>query len=176
MEQGYSKDLPATALGVFKLFEISRTGIDVFSDQLIQSVQEGEINPLELKAMIKSLEMILERTDKATKENQLREADLFPGDSFEAYGVKFTKADVYTKYDYSVCNDPIYNQRLKIATEATEQLKERETFLKAVKASFSLLDEGTGEVVQIHPPKVNPPAPPQHWARRQLFCSRTNPI
>ncbi len=153
--EAYINELPNNALGVFRLFEISRTGIDVFSDQLIQSVQEGEVNPLELKAMIKSLEMILERTDKSTKDNQLRAADLFPGSEFEAYGVKFVKADVYTKYDYSVCNDPIYNQRLKIANEATEQLKERETFLKAVKASFSLLDESTGEVVQIHPPKVN---------------------
>ncbi len=155
MEQGYSQDLPATALGVFKLFEISRTGIDVFSDQLIQSVQEGEVNPLELKAMIKSLEMILERTDKSTKDNQMRAADLFPGNEFEAYGVKFTKGDVYTKYDYSACADPVWEKRFVIAQQAADQLKEREAFLKTLKAPLTVVDDESGEVATINPPKVS---------------------
>ena len=152
MEQGYSQDLPATALGVFKLFEISRTGIDVFSDQLIQSVQEGEVNPLELKAMIKSLEMILERTDKATNDNQLQAADLFPGSEFEAYGVKFTKAAVKTEYDYGSCQDPIYLDLFNKAFEAQGRLDERKAFLRAIKASFKTVDESTGEVHTIYPP------------------------
>ncbi len=155
MEQGYSQDLPATALGVFKLFEISRTGIDVFSDQLIQSVQEGEVNALELKAMIKSLEMILERTDKSTKDNQMRAADLFPGDKFTAYGVEFTKADVYTKYEFEVCNDPqwmLFNQQV-ISSKKT--LSDREAFLKTLKAPITIVDDQTGEVVTIDPPKVS---------------------
>jgi hypothetical protein len=145
MEQAYSKDLPASALGVLKQFEISLTGIDVFSDQLIESVKEGEVNPLELKAMIKALEMILERTDKATKDNQLRAADLFPGDSFEAYGVKFAKGDVHTSYKYEGCND-------KEWASAKEKLKERETFLKALKSPIDVLDKDSGEVVTIKPP------------------------
>jgi hypothetical protein len=149
-----NSDLPATALGVLKQFEISITGIGVFSDQLIQSVKEGEVNPLELKAMIKALEMILERTDKETKENQMRAADLFPGDSFEAYGVKFTKADVYTVYDFKHCNDPIWNQRAFILESAKEQLKEREAFLKTLKDPLTFVDEtgDSGEIVTILPP------------------------
>ncbi len=152
MEQGYSQDLPATALGVFKLFEISRTGIDVFSDQLIQSVQEGEVNPLELKAMIKSLEMILERTDKATKDNQLRAADLFPGNEFEAYGVKFTKGAVKTEYDYGTCNDPIYLDLFGKAFEAIGKLDERKAFLRALKSPMTIVDDSTGEVRTLQPP------------------------
>lgn len=151
----FLSDLPNSPVGVMRQFSISKTGIDVFSDGLIQSVQEGELDPLELRAMVKALEIILERVNKATQDNQVTAANLFPGSKFEAFGVEFTKADTYTKYDYSVCNDPVYDQRLKIATEAAEQLKERENFLKAVLAPFKTIDESTGEVVTIHPPKVN---------------------
>lgn len=145
-------EVPATAIGVLRLFEVSQTGIDVFSDQLIKSVQEGEVDPLELRAMIKSLEVICERVNKATQENQLRAAELHPGDKFNAFGVVFQKGDVYTKYDYTVCKDPVYNQRAAILESASEQVKERETFLKSIKTSMTIVDESSGDIVTIYPP------------------------
>lgn len=148
-------NLPSSPLGVMRQFSISKTGIDVFSDGLIESVTEGELNALELRAMVKALEMILERVNKATQENQLTAANLFPGNDFEAYGVKFTKGDVHTKYDYSTCGDPVWEKLTTIALQAAEQVKQREAFLRAVKAPFSLLDEGTGEVSVISPPNVS---------------------
>lgn len=144
-------ELPDRAQGVLRQFEISQTGIDHFSDQLIEDVQGGHLNPLELRAMIKALEMILERANKATQENQVRAADLFPGQSFEAYGVKFTKGDVYTSYNFEGCNDPIWTQRAKILEQAKEQLKERETFLKTIKEPMGIVTED-GEAVKINPP------------------------
>lgn len=148
-------ELSTSPLGVMRQFSISKTGIDVFSDGLIESVQEGELNPLELRAMVKALEMILERVNKATQENQVRAADLFPGTQFTAYGVEFTKADTKTVYDYSECKDPIRDRLAWEVEAATNNLKEREMFLKAVKAPFKTVDELTGEVVTIYPPKVN---------------------
>lgn len=149
------EEIQRTTVNLFRQFAISRTDIDVFSDGLIEAVQGGELNALELRAMIKGLEMILERANKATQDNQVRAADLFEGTKFEAYGVEFTKGDVYTKYDYSGCGDPIWERLEQMAASAAKDLKDRETFLKAVKAPFSLLDESSGEVVTIHPPKVN---------------------
>lgn len=151
----YHSELPTSPLGVMRQFSISKTGIDVFSDGLIQSVQEGELSPLELRAMIKALEMILERANKATQDNQVTAANLYPSDKFTAFGVEFTKADVYTKYDYTFCQDTIWERLDTDARTATERLKERETFLKAVKAPFKTVDESTGEVVTIYPPKVS---------------------
>lgn len=151
-EVKYIAEKPATALGVMKMFEISQAGIDHFSDQLIASVKEGEVNALEMLAMCKSLEMIIERVKKETKDNQLRAADLHPGDRFSAYGVEFQKADVYTSYEFKDCGDPIWEQREQIAASAKEQLKERETFLKTVKGQMTIVIEGTGEIVTINPP------------------------
>jgi hypothetical protein len=148
-------DLPTHPNGVLELLASTSTQIDVFSDQVIQSVKEGEQSPLKVLIQLKAFERCSERIQKEIKENYMTEADKYPGNEFEFLGNKVQKVDTYTKYDYSACGDPVYNQRLKLFEEAQKQLKERETFLKAVKADFSLLDEGTGEVVVIHPPKVN---------------------
>ena len=98
------------------------------------------------------MEKATERILKEIKENLLTEAGKYPEKEFEYMGNKITKAEHGTKYDYSKCGDPVYQQREAIALEAADQLKERAEFLKSVKAPFSLLDEGTGEVHLILPP------------------------
>jgi hypothetical protein len=147
-------NLPSSPLGVLKQFSISRTGVDVFSDGIIESVQNGEMNALELRAHCKAMESIIERVNKETQSHQLKEAANYPEDKFSAFGMEFTKADTYTKYDYSVCNDPVWNQLKKVLDSGNEQLKEREAFLKQVKKPLTELDEGSGEIITIQPPKV----------------------
>lgn len=144
--------LPQSPTELLTLMASTSTQIDVFSDGVIESVQAGEINPLAVLIQLRAMQKASERILKEIAPNLLTEAAKHPENEFEFMGNKITKAEHGTKYDYSVCNDPVWNQRIKIANEAKEQLSERETFLKAVKAPFTLLDEGTGEVVTIHPP------------------------
>lgn len=141
-----------TAMGAMRSLASTQTQIDVFSDQLIEGVKAGEIDPLELLVQLKAMEKVTERVKKEIHENAMTAADKYPGMSFEFNGNKMEKAEFGTKYNYVSTGDPIYSQRLKVFLEAEKQLKERETFLKAVKAPFSLLDEGTGEVNIISPP------------------------
>lgn len=142
----------STGLDLYRKTEISRVGIDIESDFLIKAVKEGELDPLQGRAVIKERMDIYERFNKETQAEQLRAADIYPGNKFTAFGVEFTKGDVYTKYEYEVCNDPIYNQRLAILEAATEQLKQREAFLKNVKEPMTIINEETGEAITIYPP------------------------
>lgn len=130
----------------------TQTSIDIFSDGVIESVRAGEINPLTVLIQLRAMQKASERILKEIQPNLMKEAELYPEKEFDFMGNSISKAEHGAKYNYSVCNDPVYNQRLRIVEEATEQLKERENFLKAVKAKFTLLDEGTGEVVEIYPP------------------------
>lgn len=130
----------------------TQTQIDVFSDGVIESVQSGEINPLAVLIQLRAIQKASERILKEIHSNLMNEAGKYAENEFEFAGNKITKSEHGTRYDFSNCGDPVYQQREKIAKEATEQLKERENFLKAVKAPFSLLDESTGEVNIIHPP------------------------
>jgi len=143
---------PQSPRDLLTLMASTSTQIDVFSDGVIQSVKEGEINPLTVLIQLKAMEKATERILKEIKENLLTESDKYSEKEFDFMGNKITKAEHGTKYDYSVCGDPVYKRLSDVATQANEQLKERETFLKAVKQPFNFLDESTGEVFIISPP------------------------
>lgn len=145
-------ELPQTAIGALRLLASTQVQVDVMSDQLIQAVKEGEVNPLEVLVQLKAIEKVSDRVKKEIQENALNAADKFPGTSFDFNGNKIEKAELGVKYDYLSTNDPIYERLLKVLEEAKTQVSEREAFLKAVKAPFSLLDESTGEVSIITPP------------------------
>lgn len=144
--------LPTSAMGVIRQLSVSKSGVDMFCRQLISSVQNGEVNALELKAFLKTMELIIDRVDKETKENQVTEAMRYSEKKFSAYGCEIEQCEVSTRYDYSTCGDPIYNQRVKIAEEAKSQLDDRAAFLKALKEPLTIVDDESGEVATVRPP------------------------
>lgn len=145
-------NIPTTAIGTMRLMATTQTQIDVFSDQVINSVKSGEASALEVLIMLKAFEKMADRVLKEIRENFVNEADKYTERVFEFNGNKIEKAEVGTKYDYSVCNDPVYNSLSSILKNTNTQVKEREEFLKALKQPITILDEGTGEVVTINPP------------------------
>lgn len=145
-------DLPTTAIGAARMLPTTQTQIDVFSDQVIESVRQGEANPIEVLVILKAFEKAQDRIIKEIRDNFVNEASKYPEQSFEFNGAKIEKAEVGTKYNYSVCKDPIYDRRLWILEKAKAELTEREIFLKALKEPLSIVDEETGEVIKIHPP------------------------
>lgn len=144
--------LPTSAMGVMRQLSVSKSGIQVFSKQLIESVQNGEVNPLELNAAFKAMEEIMKQVREAITENQLREAERYSEKIFSAFGCRIEKAEVGVSYDYSICGDPIYNQRAQILEAAKKQLDERVEFLKALKEPLTLVDDESGEVATVRPP------------------------
>lgn len=145
-------DSPRNPTELLMLNPSTQTSIDIFSDGVIESVQRGEINPLTVLVQLRAMAKASERILNEIQPNLLKEAELYPEKEFDFMGNKISKAEHGTKYNYEVCKDPVYQQRLAIVEESTKQLKEREAFLKDVTSKFSLLDEGSGEVIEIHPP------------------------
>jgi hypothetical protein len=145
-------NLPSSAYGVMKLLPDTKTGVEIFSRQLVSAVQNGEVNPLELKALFKIMEKVSEKVDDEIKDNLLREAGKYSEKKFQAFGFEIEKAEVGTKYDYLACGDPIYEQRHAILEAAKSQLKEREDFLKALRDPLTIVDDESGEVATVRPP------------------------
>jgi hypothetical protein len=145
-------ELPTSAMGVMKLMPDTKRGVEVFSLQLINAVKNGEVNALQLKALFKAIEQVVEIVDKATKANQLKEAELYSEKRFHAYGFEIEKAEVGTKYDFLACGDPVYEQRHAALETAKALLDERAAFLKALKGPLTVVDDGSGEVSTVRPP------------------------
>lgn len=147
-----SENVPTSPREYLTLGPSTQTSVDLFSDGVIQSVQSGEINPLTVLIQLRAIQKASERILKEINVNIMNEADKYPTNEFEFMGNKITKTEHGTKYNFEACGDPDWEEWDVKEKSAANFRKEREQFLKAMKASFSLLDKRTGEVVEIHPP------------------------
>lgn len=144
-------NLPDNATGVMELMAQTSVQIDKFSDDVIQSVKEGQSNPLMVQLRIKAMERAFERILKEIKYNVLSEADKYPGTEFDFMGNKIQKGSVRTEYDYAVCKDEEWDRFDADVKTATERRKEREAFLRALKSPMDVIDSN-GEAVKLYPP------------------------
>lgn len=145
-------------MGALRFLATTQTQIDVFSDGLIQSVKSGEVSPLEVLIQLRAFEKVSERVLKEIRENILTAADKYEGSSFEMFGAKLEKSEASTKYDYAACGDPIWERLDADANTAIERRKEREAFLRVIKAGdiVNVVDPGSGEEVTLKPaPKTS---------------------
>jgi hypothetical protein len=134
------------------LFETSKTERQEFAQAVINNAKEGLLNPLKLHLQVKCLEDLIKQITchPSYRELTLDEAYKY-GKSFEHYNAKFEIKEMGVKYDYSVCNDPVYNN-LKIELEALqEKIKAREMVLKSI-SSQGLQTLIEDEVVTLYPP------------------------
>ena len=143
---------PESPSSLLNLLASTSVQVDVFSDGVITSVKNGEVNPLHVLIQLKAMELASERIKKEIRENSLTEAEKYPGTDFEFLGNKIIKGDVKTDYDYTVCGDTVWEQLKTDLDTAKTKLDERQAFLKALKSTIKVLDELTGELVEIRPP------------------------
>jgi hypothetical protein len=134
------------------LFETSKTERQEFAQSVLNNAKEGLLNPLKLHLQVKCLEDLIKQitSNPSYRELTLDEAYKY-GKTFEHYNTKFEIKEMGVKYDYSVCQDPIYN-KLKDELEALqEKIKAREMVLKSLSQEGlqTLIED---EVVTLYPP------------------------
>jgi hypothetical protein len=134
------------------LFETSKTERQEFAQAVINNAKEGILNPLKLHLQVKCLEDLIKQitSNPSYRELTLDEAYKY-GKSFEHYNAKFEIKEMGVKYDYSVCQDPVYNSLKNKLSILEDEIKAREKYLKAILPSGveTLLED---EIVTLYPP------------------------
>lgn len=139
-------------LNVLELFKPTKKGVIDFASNIINGVEEGRINPLRVKQLAKCLEEIAEKINEGTKEFQVKEAAKWGDKPFMLQGSEFHLTATHTKYDYSKCNDPVWNRLNEMKSKITKHISDREEFLKTVHGYVNVVDEDSGEECKISPP------------------------
>lgn len=126
----------------------------MLANDIILPVIEGEVNPIETyikaRSMLEALKIVTD--DDRIKDLVITEVEKY-GNKAEFNSANLQVKDVGVKYDYSVCNDQIYNDLLYMLNDIKEQIKIREKFLSKVPSEgASIVYEQTGEVRTIYPP------------------------
>lgn len=141
-----------TPNSVLALAPSTKEQITTFAKQIIESVESGNENALNVHAQIIALEKALAAVKDAIRESVLSEAEKHNQKSFSFNGFKIEIKELGVKYDYSMCNDPVMNLLISSIEEYKERQKERSAFLKAIKNKETIVDTDTGEVITIYPP------------------------
>ena len=144
--------LPESPLQMLTMMASTSTQIDVFSDGVIESVQGGHINPLTVLVQLRAMEKASDRILKEIKQNILSESDKYSEKTFEYMGNEMTKAEHGTKYDFSKCGDPDLKMFEDQKAIIDKGIKERQEFLKTLKAPLNFIHDLTGEVCILTPP------------------------
>ena len=103
------------------------------SKTIINSILEGEVDPLQIHMFLKRIEKIAElvKTNKDVKEAVTNAAfSHSPDKSFEFMGATLKVGAVHTAYNFSECGDLLWNNLNEMVTKFTAMKKAREEQLK----------------------------------------------
>lgn len=154
------------SLNNLKLFDTTKAQRTEFVNEIIEALDEGIIDPLEIHLQLEAMENIIDQltsTDEKKNKNiaaairyrqlLLEAAEKHHTKSFEFHSAKFTISETGTKYDYSNCGDDAYFELVTQRNELDEKIKAREKFLQTVPTSGLLVtNEDTGELSKVYPP------------------------
>jgi hypothetical protein len=134
------------------LFETTKAERQDFAQSVIKGIKDGLSDPLKVHYQVKCMEDIIKNitNDAEYKSMTLDEAAKY-GKTFDHYNAKFEVKEMGVKYDYSVCNDPVYNKLKAQLTVLEDEVKAREKYLKAIPTTGveTLLED---EVITLYPP------------------------
>jgi len=140
-----------TAQSILFLGPETKIQAQIFAQQIIEEVESGNIDSLDVhircKALILSLNQVIESIESKT----LAEAEKH-GKSFDFKNARIEVKELGSKWHFDKSNDSKYFWiKSKLEKWDTER-KDRETFLKSLKQKTSILDEETGELIEVFPP------------------------
>lgn len=144
---------PSSPTSLLNLLASTSQQIQFFSSSIINEVKDGNESPLKVLVQLRAMEKASKAILEGIKEEILTAAEKYPGKDFELWGNKLSKEELGTQYDYTVCGDTVYERLQTDFDTAKSHLDERTAFLRALKQDMTVVDELTGEIVTIRPPK-----------------------
>lgn len=129
--------------------DMSKSDLLNVANMVVDNFDQTKDNPLRAMAIITKMKTILETIEKKMIEKSFDDL-YFNGGQCTEFGVNFQIAEVGTKYDYSENTEwvKIQNQ----ITDLEDKRKDVEKFIKALRSSFTEVNEETGEIIKWHPP------------------------
>jgi hypothetical protein len=113
-------------------------------------LEQSEGYEIELYIFAKKLEFLSKTLQEISHEYSLSEAEKMKGESI--YNSKVEVKDVGVKYDYSVCKYAPYDTLLSNKKELETEIKGVEALLKSINKPTTIVDEETGDVMNVSPP------------------------
>lgn len=126
--------------------------VEIAEKEAAAIAESADTSLLPIILNVKRAKDYLETFEKGLKKQVLEEALSHGDKGFKAHGASFSIRENGARWNYSNCQDPLYNQLVEQEREIAEKRKEREKFLQAIKGHITVVDEESGDVVTVHAP------------------------
>ena len=139
---------------LFETYPENKFQQQMLANEIILPVIEGDVNPIDVYVKAKAIQDALKivTDDDRIKDLVICEVEKY-GNNTTYNSASLQVKEMGVKYDYSACNDIIYNDIVDNIERLKETLKQREKFLKSISSDGTLIvNEETGEVNRIYSP------------------------
>ena len=144
-----------TTTSILKLFQTSKSERESFALDLIEKMDTGTVNPLEVHLQVKCMEDVVKVINGNTvyKKMVLDASENMGEKSFQFHNAKFEIKETGVKYDFSKCEDIVLEKLYTKQAEIEGLVKARESMLKTIPLKGMIVtDEETGETFTVYPP------------------------
>lgn len=151
----YNEKEPQEALVpevILKTLPSTKQKINMFSNNLLEMVDNGEVDPLQIYVQLKSFEKVFKTMNENERFKALvRDSAELHGKDFERFGANLKLTETGVKYDYSECGHTTYNELAAKAEKIEIEMKYIEGVLKVLKGPTVL--KINDKDVTVNPPK-----------------------
>jgi hypothetical protein len=130
----------------------NKSEIERVATEMVQGIVDGNLQTEKALLTIRAVRMAMESAEDKIKDQVIDELHRRGKNGFDMYGAKVNLKELGVKYDYTNCIDSEWQNLDAEIKRLTELKKERENFLKSLTKTMTIVDEITGEVMQVHPP------------------------
>jgi hypothetical protein len=152
-----NSEAPSNPVSLLRLGASTSSQIRSLAKGITEAVENGDIPALEVFMYLKAWEVASEEIKASIRSKAVSEAAQHQG-KLTLYGNQIETFEAGTKYLYEKTGDPIWARLDADANTAIERRKEREAFLRTIKAEDIVMavDPESGEEVRLKPaPKTS---------------------
>lgn len=115
----------------------------------VDNLEDGNIDEIDLFISLRKLEYVTSEILKVAKE-KIDYTKL--GVEYKKYNSQIKSKATASRYDFSNCNDLVYQRYKEQQNNVYNLVKDRENFLKSIKSKQTIVDEETGDIMEVLPP------------------------
>ncbi|QJD96819.1 hypothetical protein HH214_13545 [Mucilaginibacter robiniae] len=134
------------------LIKLDRATIAKIVHDTEQQISDGDLDSVRMLVLAKKGQELFNSLEKKVRPYAEEQARVPKHDKLRLYDTEIIEKETGVSYDYSMCNDAIWNELHDAKAEIEQKLKEREAFLKTVTKPTISVDTYTGEVWEVKPP------------------------
>jgi hypothetical protein len=135
------------SLHIKSITESNKTELENLAGLLFEKSEGYE---MELYIFAKKLEFLSKAIQEISNETALNEADKLKGSIL--YGSEINVRETGVKYDFQKCGYSAYNNLFLKKKEVESEMKTMESLLKAISKPTTIVDDATGEILEVKPP------------------------